>query len=87
VPRPLPGYILRATLRLGRCRVGGDGPLVMGGQGSGIFLARTMFRSLLNIIPGGRSSPPWSIFFMNVRKEILLVGAVHKERIDMDMFG
>jgi hypothetical protein len=38
--------------------VGGDGPLVMGGQGSGIFSAGTMFRSLLNIIPGGRSFPP-----------------------------
>jgi hypothetical protein len=28
---PLPGYVLRATLRLGRCRVGGDVPLLMGG--------------------------------------------------------
>jgi hypothetical protein len=30
----------------------------MGGQGSGIFSAGTMFRSLLNIIPGWRSFPP-----------------------------
>jgi hypothetical protein len=43
--------------------VGGDGPLVMGGQGSGIFSAGTMFRSLLNIIPGGRSFPPRLSFF------------------------
>jgi hypothetical protein len=31
VPHPLSGYVLRATLRLGHCRVDGDGPLVMGG--------------------------------------------------------
>jgi hypothetical protein len=42
MPHPLPGYVLRATLRLGQCRVGGDGPLVMcgggGGAGFGDFL-------------------------------------------------
>jgi hypothetical protein len=32
VPRPLPGYVMRATLQLGRCRVGGDDPLVMGAR-------------------------------------------------------
>jgi hypothetical protein len=58
MPRPLPGYVLRATLRLGHCRVGGDGPLVMEGQGSEIFSAGTLFQSLLNIIPGGWSFPP-----------------------------
>jgi hypothetical protein len=56
--RLLLGYVPRAILRLGRCRVGGDAPLVMGGQGSGIFSVGTMFQSLLNIIPGGRSFPP-----------------------------
>jgi hypothetical protein len=40
VPRLLPGYILGVTLRLGRCRVSGDVPLMMGDQGSGIFLGR-----------------------------------------------
>lgn len=31
-PRPLPGFVLRAPLAGGRCRVGGDGPLVMGAR-------------------------------------------------------
>jgi hypothetical protein len=66
VSRPLPGYVLRVTLWLGRCRVGGDGPLVMGGQGLGIFSAGTMFWSLLNTIPGGRSFPPGPSFFDEV---------------------
>jgi WD40 repeat protein len=39
VSRTLSGFVLRATLRLGRCRVGGDGPLVMG-AGFGDFLDR-----------------------------------------------
>jgi hypothetical protein len=47
VPHPLPGYVLRATLRMGCCRVGGDGPLVMGSQSWGIS-AETMFQSLLS---------------------------------------
>jgi hypothetical protein len=33
-------------------------PLVMGDQSSGIFSAGPLFRSLLNIIPRGRSFPP-----------------------------
>jgi hypothetical protein len=37
--RSLLGYVLRATLRLGRCRVGGDGLLVMG-VGFGGYLGR-----------------------------------------------
>jgi hypothetical protein len=32
VPRPLPGYVLRATIRLGHCRVASDDPLLMGGR-------------------------------------------------------
>jgi hypothetical protein len=39
-------------------------PLVMGGQGSEIFSAGIMFRFLLNIMPGGRSFPPWPSFFI-----------------------
>jgi hypothetical protein len=54
---------MSAILRLGRCRVGGDGPLVMGGQGSGIFSAGTMFWSLFNIIPVRRSFPLRPSFF------------------------
>jgi hypothetical protein len=70
MPRPLLGYILRGTLRLGRCRVRGDDPLVIGGQGSGIFSVNTMFRSLL-IIPGGLSFPPRQVFY-NVHIGIIL---------------
>jgi hypothetical protein len=64
MPCSLPGYVLRATLWLGRCRVGDDGPQEMGGQGSGIFLAETMFQSL-NIILGGQSFPPRLVFFFD----------------------
>ena len=39
-------------------RISGDDPLVMEGQGSGIFSAEIIFQSLLNILPGGRSFPP-----------------------------
>jgi hypothetical protein len=46
--------------------VGDVGPLVMGGQGSGIFSAGTMFRFLLNIISGGRSFSPRPSFFIYV---------------------
>ena len=56
--RPFPGYVLCTTLRLGRYRVGVDGPLVMGGLGFEGFLDRDHFPSLLNIIPRGRSFPP-----------------------------
>jgi hypothetical protein len=42
--------------------VDGDGPLVMGGQGSGIFSVGTMFQSLINTIPRGQSFPPWLSF-------------------------
>jgi hypothetical protein len=71
MPRPLLGYVLRGTLRLGRCRVRGDDPLVIGGHGSGIFLVKTMFRSLLIIIPGGLSFPPRRVFY-NVHIGIIL---------------
>jgi hypothetical protein len=62
VLHPLSGYVLCATPRLGRSRVGDDDPLVVGGQGSGFFSAETMFRSL-NIIPAERSFPPRPSFF------------------------
>jgi hypothetical protein len=44
------------------------GSLVMGGHGSGVFSAGTMFRSLLNIIPGGSfSSSPAAFFSVNMQ--------------------
>jgi hypothetical protein len=70
VPRPLSGYVLRANLRLGRCRVGGDGPLVASDEGQGlkIFSTRIMFQSL-NIISGYRPFPLWTslIFLFNYK--------------------
>jgi hypothetical protein len=62
VPRQLPSYILRVILRLGRYKVNDDGLLVMG-QGLEIFSTETMFRSLFNIISGGRSFSPQQSFF------------------------
>jgi hypothetical protein len=50
----LPDYVLRVTLRLSRCRVGDDGPLVMRARVQG-FSRLEPCSSLLNIILGGQA--------------------------------